>query len=100
MDDCILALLAPPGIRDNLVDWLLAFHEELNFTSQMIDHYGAHPEAMGAAEQVTGSQRKLLLRVRLGREGADRILAELGEDFPGAGMEYWVIPLAGTGRIG
>ncbi|MFA9461169.1 DUF3240 family protein [Thiohalorhabdus methylotrophus] len=100
MDSCILALLAPPELRDNLTDWLLAFHEALTFTSQQIDHYGAHPGTMSAGEQVTGSQRKLLVRVRTPREAAEEILAGLRVDFPQAGLEYWITPLEGMGRIG
>jgi hypothetical protein len=99
-DDCLLSLLAPPEVTDELTDWLLAFHGELTFTSQPVAEHGLDPEAMAQAEQVTGRQRRLLVRVRTDTAGARRLVAELGEDFGAAGLTYWIVPLLGHGRIG
>lgn len=99
-DECLLSLLAPPEVTDELTDWLLAFHSELTFTSQAVDRHGVDPEVMGQAEQVTGRQRRLLVRVRTDTDGARRLVAELGEDFGAAGITYWIVPLLGHGRIG
>ena len=99
-ESCLLALMVPPEARDELTDWLLAFHEELNFTSQPIDYHGTDPEELAGSEQVSGNQRRLLVRVRVDSDRLENLREELRKAFPGASWPYWVIPLRETGRLG
>lgn len=99
-EEYVLALLPLPQTGDELMDWLLAFHGELTFTSQEIDYHGLAPDDLAGPEQVTGRQRRLLVRVRVSREQLQPLLDGLEAAFPEAGWPYWVIPLHGSGRIG
>ena len=98
-DNCTLTLLVPPEVRDDLTDWLLAFHHELTFTSQVVDHHGADPAALGTAEQVSGHQRRLRVEVQVSGDGVAPLLEELKREFPGAGWAYWVVPVQEAGRM-
>jgi len=99
IESYILSLLVPPEVRDDLTDWLLAFHHDLTFTSRPVDHHGADPAALGTAEQVSGHQRRLEVAVQVSAEEVETLLSELQEAFPGAGWAYRVLPLWASGRI-
>ena len=98
-DSVILILVVPPEVRDDLTDWLLAFHHELTFITQLVEHHGAEPAALEIAEQVSGYQRRLRVEVQVAGDDAEPLLAELAAGFPGAGWDYWIVPLRSTGRI-
>jgi hypothetical protein len=63
-----------------------------------IDGSPAHG-ALTLSEQVTGRKRQVMFQVHAEYADARALFARLREDFPGAGLHYWVTPLIEAGPI-
>lgn len=99
MNQCLLTIVIPLSIEESLVDWLLERKELSGFSSMRIDGHGSRHAELSLAEQVLGRQRKVMFQVHTECEGIEDLLVGLREDFTGAGLHYWVMPLVSTGRI-
>ena len=97
--ECLLILVATPAVEESLVDWLLAREELSGFSSNRIDGHGSRPDELSLAEQVTGRQRKVMFHVHTDCEAVKELIPRLGQDFAGAGLHYWVMPLIDAGPL-
>jgi hypothetical protein len=100
MSECVLVLIADRSAEVELVDWLLAFHEDMVFSSETIDCYGMDWQTLNLAEQVTGRQTKLMFHVQTTLDRAYGIRDGLRRDFPRANLRYWLVPVLEQGEIG
>ncbi len=98
-EPCLLVIIADPGVRDSLVDWLLAYHGELVFRSAMIDVHGLDPDSLNVAEQVSGRQQKLEFQIQVTLEVARELCKGLRIEFPGAHLRYWIQPVVEAGYL-
>jgi hypothetical protein len=97
-NQALLVLIAPPGIEEALVDFLLAQEHFSGFSAQKIEGSPAHGR-LTLAEQVTGRKRQVMFHVHAPREEVDGLLERLRRDFRGAGLHYWVMPVIEAGPI-
>jgi hypothetical protein len=95
---CLLVLIAPPQIEEDLVDFLLGQEGFSGFSLHRIDGSPAHG-ALSLAEQVTGRRRQVMFQVHAPRTDAQALVQQLGETFRGAGLHYWISPLIEAGPI-
>ena len=100
MSECVLVLIADRSTEVELVDWLLAFHEDMVFSVQPIDCYGMAWQTLNLAEQVTGRQTKLMFQVQTGLDSARAIREAMQREFPRASVRYWMVPVVEQGEIG
>ena len=97
-EQCLLVLIAPPGVEEALVDFLLAQEHVSGFSAQKVDGSPAHGR-LTLAEQVTGRKRQVMFQVHAPRDEVRELVERLREDFRGAGLHYWVMPVIEAGPI-
>jgi hypothetical protein len=100
-DTVAVTLNAPRALGERLIDWLLEREDAPGFTSYLADGHSARPaKGLSVAEQVSGRQRRIELRIELPADALDRFLADLQATYVGADLYYFVTPLLRTGSIG
>lgn len=99
-DSVLLTIIAPQGLEEALIDWLLGYHSTIRFSSQPVDCHGVAHETLKTAEQVTGRQRRAEIRLQLSLEVARSLCAELAQVFPHGEIHYWLTPVIESGWIG
>ena len=97
-EQCLLVLIAPPGLDEPLVDFLLAQEHFSGFSAQKVDGSPAHGR-LTLAEQVTGRKRQVMFHVHAPREEVHGLVEQLKEGFKGAGLHYWIMPVIEAGPI-
>jgi len=95
----LLTLIAPVGLEEPLVDWLLEHASDRGFCSGPINGHSASHEALTVSEQVAGRQRQVRFELYAPEDELDFILQRLHADFAGANIHYWVIALRGSGKV-
>ena len=99
MHDVLLVLIAPPALEEPLVDWLLGQDAVNSFISMAVGGHGIGHAGLSIEEQVSGRQRQIMFRVKLSEAQAEALIEHLRHDFSGSGLQYWLMPLAGSGQI-
>ena len=97
-EQCLLVLIAPPGVEEALVDFLLAQEHFSGFSAQKVDGSPAHGR-LTLAEQVTGRKRQVMFQVHAGCAEVSGLVDQVRETFRGAGLHYWIAPLIEAGPI-
>jgi hypothetical protein len=95
----IATINVAPAAEERLVDWLLARDDVTGFTSYVAYGHGASHDDLTVAEQVTGRQRRVELRLELPADGLDTLLAALLDGFAGTDLYYNVIPALRSGHL-
>jgi hypothetical protein len=95
-----LTLNVAPALEEHLFDWLLARDDATGFTSYAAHGHGARDDRLSVAEQVSGRQRRLEIRVELRASELDGLLAALARDHGGADLHWFVVPIVRSGRLG
>lgn len=99
-DTVLLTIIVPQGLEESLIDWLLAHHSAIRFSSQPVDCHGVAHEGLTTAEQVVGRQRRTEVRLQTSIETAQALCLTLGQVFPHREIYYWLIPVIEAGWIG
>lgn len=94
----LLVLIAPPGLEEALVDFLLAQDDFRGFSLQRIEGSPAFGR-LSLAEQVTGRRQQVMFHLHAPREAVDALLGRLRRDLRGAGLHYWILPVREAGPI-
>lgn len=97
-EQCLLALIAPPSLEETLVDFLLEREGFSGFSLHHIDGSPAHG-ALTLAEQVTGRKHQVMFQVHAAFADTRDLVAQVRENFRGAGLHYWIAPLIEAGPI-
>jgi hypothetical protein len=87
------------ALEERVVDWLLSRDDVATFTSYAIQSHGAAGHELSVAEQVSGRQRRVELRIELAAAVVDGWLAALAESFGGGDVRYSVTPIVRSGRL-
>ena len=88
-----------PAAEDRLTEWLLGRHEVAGFTSVAAHGHGASHDDLSVAEQVTGRQRRVEVRLEMAAEAVDALLAALLAAFEGTDLYYFVTPVLRSGHL-
>lgn len=95
----LLTLIAPVGLEEPLVDWLLEHASSHGFCSGPINGHSASHESLTVAEQVSGRQRQIRFEVHAPEGEVKLMLERLRGDFADTGIHFWVVPLVKSGKI-
>ncbi len=95
----LLTLIADPGLEESLVDWLLRYEAQYGFTSSRIDGHSSQLNGLTLAEQVAGRKRQIRFQMGVDERELTFLLERLRSDFPGSGIQYWVVPVIAGGRV-
>jgi len=96
---CLYVISIAPSLEDQLIDWLLERDDSGGFSSSTISGHSSDPSHLTIAEKVSGKQRRLQFQVQIEFTELDRFTADLREEFAGADLHYWVVPLAASGSL-
>jgi hypothetical protein len=95
-----VTLSLAPSLEERMIDWLLERDDIATFTGHMTYAHGADGRELSVAEQVSGRQRRLELRVEVRAAAVDAWLGALAAAFAGADVDYHVTPILRSGRLG
>ena len=98
MSSVMVTLNAPPALEPRLVDWLLERDGDGGFTSYAAHGHGSRGP-LSVAEQVSGRQKRVELRVELPSEDLAALLGELRARFSGADVYFVVTPVIASGHL-
>jgi hypothetical protein len=94
-----VTLNVAPAAEERVIDWLLGRDEAVGFTSGMVFGHGADHADLSIAEQVTGRQRRVEIRLELARTKLETFVAELIAAFGGTDLYYFVTPVLRSGHL-
>lgn len=98
--EVLVTLVAPPALQDALIDWLLERSGTVSgFTSLSASGHGSTVASMTLAEQVAGRQRRTVFLIHLPAERASDFVKDLGRDFAGGGLHWWLVPVLAAGTV-
>jgi len=95
----LVTLNVPTSLEEVIVDCLLTFESEHGFSSFPVYAHDHRNEGLSLAEQVSGRQKRLRFQMYVEEEVLNALLARLREEFSGAGIRYWVMPVIDNGLI-
>ena len=99
MSEYCLNLICPPEVEEKLLDALLGSDDSEIFTSASIHSHGVAHGRLSAQEQVMGRSRTTQIQVLLCKDALTGLLERIRNEFAGAGIRYWVLPVAFEGEI-
>jgi len=94
-----MTLSFTPALEERVIDWLLTRDDVVSFTAYAVHAHGTDHEELSVAEQVSGRQRRIEVRVEFPAAALDGWLAALVAAFGGADIYYAVTPVLRTGRL-
>jgi hypothetical protein len=95
----LVTLNVPPGLEELVVDCLLLLEAEHGFSSFPVNAHHHDNQGLSLAEQVSGRQKKIRFQMYVAEEALAILLVELKQEFSGAGIQYWVLPVLEHGVI-
>jgi hypothetical protein len=98
-DTVAVTLSLAPSLEERMLDWLLEREDVAGFTGYTTYAHGGDGRMLSIAEQVSGRQRRLELRVEVRAAAVDAWLAALAAGFAGADVDYHVTPILRSGRL-
>ncbi len=99
VNEYLVTLNVPPSLEEAVVDCLLMVESEHGFSSFPVSSHDHRNKGLSQAEQVTGRQRKVRIQMYVPEHELADLLAQLREEFSGAGINYWVLPVIENGVI-
>lgn len=97
--DRLVIINAPSSLEEILVDCLLTLENEHGFTSLPVNVHHHENKGLSLKEQVTGRQQQICFQIHVDEAGAMLLLTRLKEEFTGAGIQYWVVPMLESAEI-
>ncbi len=95
----LVTLNVPTSLEEVIVDCLLTFESEYGFSSFPVYAHDHRNEGLSLAEQVSGRQKRLRFQMYVDEQALSALLARLRQEFSGAGIRYWVLPVVDNGLI-
>lgn len=95
----LLSLTVPPKLEEPIIDWLLGAEAGCGFSSFPVNGHSGRTDGLTAAEQVSGRKQNTRFEICLPGPQLDPLIASLCRQFGGAGVVYWVTPVARFGRL-
>ncbi|NBC23701.1 MAG: DUF3240 domain-containing protein [Gammaproteobacteria bacterium] len=98
--DVLVVVSVRPALEEPMVDWLLGWRGDTGFSRVVVEEHSAQHEHMTTAELVKGRQRRVQFQIRMPAAELDALLTSAREQFGGADVHYWVLPLLDGGHLG
>jgi len=99
MPELCLTLLCPPAVEESLLDLLLLTPGATVFISASVAAYGMTFGALSQTEQVLGRSHATQIQILCAAENKANLLEEIRRQFSGAGLRYWITPVAEAGEL-
>ncbi len=99
MSDLNLTLLCPPGMEENLLDFLLMSPHASTFTSAPTAAHGLAFGRLSATEQVLGRASAVQIQLIFPEDDKAHLIEHLKREFAGTGLRYWLTPVIESGEI-
>lgn len=99
MSESLICFNLPPELELDLIDWLLTRAEVSGFTSTPCFGHGQEHALSNIAEHVTGKARRVQIQVKLADSLRAPLLAAATEEFGGADILYWALPVLCSGQL-
>lgn len=99
MNQSLLTIICPPSLERPVTDWLLEQEAISGFTSLQVHGHGSDPLALSLIEQVEGRKKQIMFQVHLSSEIAENVINALKQNFKGADIHYWLVPVTATGNL-
>ena len=98
--DCLLTIVVPRALEENLVDHLLEHPEwVIGFTTSPVEGHGQAVKRYGIAEEVRGRSRRVQIQSVINSADAHSLIAHLKESLPNPEVAYWIVPVQEFGRF-
>lgn len=97
--DRLVIINAPLSLEEMLVDCLLTLESDHGFSSFPVNVHHHENLGLSLAEQVSGRQRQICFQIHIDEDGAKLLFQRLQEEFSGAGIQYWVMPIMVSAEI-
>ncbi len=88
----------PPLLEEPMVDCLLAIDSD-GFSSLNVNAHTIKHEQLSLVEQVSGRQKQVRFQMYVKQPQLQPLLEHLKQNFAGAGIQYWVLPVLERGHI-
>ncbi len=88
-----------PAAEERVIDWLLSLEEVAGFTSYAAFGHGASHDDLSVAEQVTGRQRRVEIRLEIPSTGLDSFVGALTAAFDGTDLYYYGQTVLRSGHL-
>lgn len=95
----LLTLIAPVSLEEVIVDWLLENSPGGGFCSGPVNGQATGEQHLTLAEQVAGRKKQIRFEVHAGTDEIQAMIGRLRRDHAGASIHYWIVPVAGAGKI-
>lgn len=99
MREHCLNLACPPNLEEGLLDALLETDGIDVFSTMPLHLYGVAASALSVADQVMGRSRATLIQALVDEAIMKALIDRIGQQFAGAGIRYWVTPVAFEGVL-
>ena len=98
-EDQMLVLMVPEGLRDEVVDTLIALDWISGFNMTTMAGFSREHSQYDLREQVEGYRQLFKFEVLHLRRQRDDLLGSLRPVCESANIRYWLLPVAGQGHI-
>lgn len=95
----LVTINVPPLLEEAVVDCLLAIESADGFSSLVVSAHGSEHETLSLAEQVVGRKKQIRFQMYVPEQQLGTLIKQLKDDFSGAGIHYWVMPVLESGSI-
>ena len=95
----LVTLNVPPSLEEAMEDSLLMLEAEHGFSSLPVNAHHHQNEGLSLAEQVRGCQKRIRFQLYVDAKGLTALITQLQQEFNGAGIHYWVLPVIEKGVI-
>lgn len=100
LKNCLLTLVFPKAIEENMVGVMLKHHELASgFTTGEVEGHGRNTKLQSMAEQVRGRARRIQMKVVLSDEDAHCLIEHLKQELGNADIVYWLSPVSEFGSF-
>lgn len=98
--DCLLTIVAPRALEEDLVDRLLEHPEWVpGFTTAAAEGHGRSVRRHGIAEEVRGRSRRVHIQTVMNAVDAADLVRHLRQALPNPEVAYWIAPILEFGRF-
>ncbi len=95
----LVTINVPPLLEEAVVDCLLAIESADGFSSLPVSAHGSDHDKLSLAEQVAGRQKQIRFQMYVPEQQLSVLIEALKQNFSGAGIRYWVMPVLENGVI-
>lgn len=92
-------LIIPRALEESIVDFLLSYETDAGFISYQVALHHFKKDGLSIREQVWGKRLKFCYEIEVEADLLSRLKQELAEQFSGAGVVYYILPILEQGVI-